>query len=34
MRPSLYLPGLIAAGLLIAGTFGPAAGDVNFTPQT
>ena len=34
MRSALVHSGLLAAGLLIAGSIGPAAGDVNFTPQT
>ena len=35
MRPTLFLSGLLAAGLLIAGTIGTAAaGAVNFTPKT
>ena len=34
LRSALIHAGLLAAGLSIAGTIGPAAGDVNFTPKT
>ena len=34
MRSAFICSGLLAAGLLIAGAIEPAAGDLNFTPQT